>query len=111
MPNSSFADYVLNDLFEGISGISGRNMFGAFAFFKDGKMFGMVVDGKLYFKAGVDNNEDFINAGSKQFAYKSNKGKMIAMSYWEVPEDILENKVEIEIWVQKAICESQRSKK
>lgn len=101
--DKSFHDYLLNDVFSDLSGITSRAMFGGFGFYKDGKIFGIIADGKLYFKVGDGNRSDYEEYGSKPFVYHGHKNKTTTMSYWEVPEDILEDKEKLEIWIEKAL--------
>ncbi len=108
--DKSFHDYVLCDLFSGFDSITSRAMFGGYGFKKDGRMFGMIANGKLYFKVGDSNKSDYEVAGSRPFTYAGHKGKVYEMSYWEVPEDIFENRDELEIWLQKAVISSIKSK-
>lgn len=111
MGDKSFHDYVLSDLFSEFRGITSKSMFGGYGFYKDGKIFGMIAGGRLYFKVGDTNRRDYEKYGSKPFNYTGHKGKTYEMSYWEVPEDIFENREELEIWVGKAVNESMRKKK
>lgn len=105
-----FYEYVVNDVFDGIDGISSRAMFGGWGIYRDGIFFALIDDGKLYFKAGESNLPDFEAAGCKPFVYFAKEKKM-TMSYWNVPEDILESKTELKIWIEKAVEESIKSKK
>ena len=109
--DSSFHEYVLNDLFSEIFGITSKAMFGGYGFYKDGKIFGMIADGKLYFKVGEGNTNDYEKFGSKPFTYTGHKGKTYQMSYWEVPADCLEDPEMLEEYLEKAVIESLKSKK
>lgn len=101
-----FHDYVLMDIFAGISGIASRPMFGGYGFYLHGKIFAIIADGKLYFKVGEENKHDFEERGSRPFVYNA-KGKSIAMRYWELPEELFENKEELEIWINKSANQSK----
>ena len=69
MKNSEFRDYVIYDLFADISGISSRAMFGGFGLYKDGAIFGIIVEGELYFKVGESNRGDYEELNSRPFTY------------------------------------------
>ena len=101
--DKSFHDYVLNDLFSSFDGITSRAMFGGYGFKKNGMMFGMIADGKLYFKVGDNNRKDYEKFGSKPFTYRGQKNKVYEMSYWEVPADCLENPEILEQYLEKAV--------
>lgn len=106
--DKGFHDYLLNDVFSDIDGIKSRSMFGGYGFYKDGKIFGMIADGKLYFKVGEGNRKEYEKAGSKPFVYHGYKDKSVTMSYWEVPGDILENKEELAVWIEKAVAQHKK---
>ena len=52
---NEFVEYVTQDLLSSLRGITARAMFGGFGIYKDGVMFGIVVDGELYFKVDDTN--------------------------------------------------------
>ena len=95
----------------GVPGITARAMFGGHGLYKDGVIFGLIADDELYFKTGDSNQKDYEAAGSRPFTYEGKKGKRIAMSYWEVPPDVLENRTEIGVWINKAAKASLKAKK
>ena len=95
----------------GVEGITARAMFGGHGLYKEGVIFGLIADDQLYFKTGESNQKDYEAAGSRPFTYQAKKGKRVAMSYWEVPSDIMENRDEIGIWINKAVKVSLMAKK
>lgn len=100
--DKDFHDYILHDVFAGLFGINSRAMFGGYGFYKDGKMFGLIADGKLYFKVGEGNKKDYEEEGSEPFVYRS-KDKDVTLNYWELPERLFENKEELVEWIEKSI--------
>lgn len=96
-----FHDYILLDVFSGIHGISSRPMFGGYGFYLRGKFFAIIAGGKLYFKVGEGNKSDFEERGSQPFVYTA-KGKTIEMRYYELPEDLYENKDELSEWIERS---------
>ena len=90
---SSFLDYVLEEVLRDVPSVTSRAMFGGFSLYKNGKIFGMIANDILYFKAPVSN---------RPFTYHKN-GKTYAMKYWEVPEEIMSNPDEVAIWVNKSL--------
>lgn len=107
----SFADYVLRDVLSGVRGIRSRAMFGGWGIYKDGVFFALIADGELYFKADDANRADFEAAGSKPFRYARKGRAAVTMSYWQVPEDVLERKDEIGRWVARSVEAAKRSSK
>lgn len=100
MPDASFKDYVVDQL-RALGGASARAMFGGFGIYKGGVMFGLIASDELYFKVDETNQPDFAARKSKPFVYEG-KGKPISMSYWRVPDDVLEDPDEIKTWAMKA---------
>lgn len=111
MPKSDFAEYVVKDLLAEVKGVTSRAMFGGFGLYKDGVIFGILVDDEVYFKVGDSNRKKYEEAKSRPFTYKNARGKAIAMSYWEVPADVLEDREAIARWAEESCKISRRSKK
>lgn len=91
----------MHDALAGIPGITSRAMFGGWGIYKDKKIFGLIADGELYFKVDETTKPEYESYGSRPFTY-TNRGKTYAMSYWLVPEEVLERPDEIYEWVEKA---------
>lgn len=94
---NEYLGYVLERL-EPIGMISVRAMFGGFGLYYRGVIFGLVAYDELYFKVGEANIAEYKNAGSSPFIYPG-KHKPVTMSYWRVPEHILEDNERINQWV------------
>ncbi len=109
MASREFCDHML-DLLSHIDGISARAMFGGFGLYKGGVMFALIADDVLYYKTGPNNQPDFEDAGSEPFTY-GGKSKPIQMSYWQVPEDVLENQDDLQQWTLKAYDAAPKAKK
>ena len=57
------------------------------------------------------NQKDFENRGSKPFVYTGHKGKQVALSFWELPAEIMDDAQEIVPWIIGAYEAALRSKK
>lgn len=105
MNHSSFVEGVLEQLI-GVEGITTRRMFGGVGIYRYGVMFALVVDERLYFKVDEANKPDYQTAGSVPFTYdkhdKNGDKKLVAMSYWELPAHVLEDRDLIFKWMTKA---------
>ncbi len=110
MTQSDFHNFVINDLLINEKGILSRAMFGGFGLYKFGVIFGMIVSDQLYFKVDKDNLEDYEKHDCKPFTY-IHGSKSVKMSYYEVPEEIWENKDELKVWIDKAVAASMKAKK
>jgi DNA transformation protein len=109
--NSGFYEYVMEDVLEEFSGITSKRMFGGFGFYKDGVIFGIIAEGKLYFKVGESNQKDYEAFGSAPFTFPMKNGKTTTISYWELPQQVMEDKALLAAWIEKSLQESISSKK
>jgi DNA transformation protein len=89
--------------------VRARAMFGAHGLYQDDHFFGILDEGRLFFKTNVSSQADYLKRAMGPFTYES-KGRVLTMSYHEVPLDILENAPELVAWAQRAI-EAAASKK
>lgn len=110
MAVSGYANYIL-DLLLPLGNMKARKMFGGFGIYKNGIFFALIINNILYFKVDDTNQSDYESFGSKPFTYTNKNEKLVSMSYWEVPIDILENHDAIAKWVEKAVQAAQLAKK
>lgn len=110
MTSSGYANYIL-DLLLPQGNIKVRKMFGGFGIYKNNIFFALIANNILYFKVDSANQSDYESFGSKPFSYANKNNKIISLSYWEVPIDILENRDRLEEWVDNAIQAARRAKK
>ena len=104
MPVSSeekeFVAYVV-DLMQSIGPVRAKSMFGGHGIFLEGLMFGLVADSVLYLKVNKETEMDFKTRGLEAFTYNK-KGKEFKMSYYQAPEEALEDHEERKSWANKA---------
>jgi DNA transformation protein len=81
--------------------VTTRRMFGVYALYRDGRIFGLVTQDAVYFKVGDANCPDYAAAGSAPLVYSA-KGKEVALPYWLVPTEMLEDQELLTQWAQKA---------
>lgn len=95
----------------GINGVTARAMFGAYGLYKDGLVFGIVDDEQLYLKVGSTNISQYRSRQSHPLTYEGKNKKEIALPYWEVPIDVLEDRELLAEWIEKAVQISRNPKK
>ncbi len=108
--DQSFHDYVVHDLLGKMPDITSRAMFGGWGIYKDGFIFAIIADGELYFKVGDNNRADFERAGSHPFVYTGGNHKPITMSYWLLPEEIMEDEEKLYEWALRSVEASEKKK-
>jgi DNA transformation protein and related proteins len=102
MPDDSFKEFVLDQL-SALPDVRAKAMFGAHGLYSGEHFFGILDDGRLFFKTNAASQADYTARGMGPFAYES-RGKVTTMSYHEVPPDILEQPLELVEWARKAIA-------
>lgn len=90
--------------------ITARAMMGAHVLYSDGKVFAIAEDDQLWFKGNKEVAELYMSRGSKKFSYMK-EGKKQEMNYFLVPEETLENKEGLNIWLDIALSVATKPKK
>jgi len=98
---NGFIDYIL-DLLSNYGNITKRYMFRGCSLYLNNKIFAIIIDDELYFKADKATAEEFQKAGSHPFTYQRGE-KVIAMCYWYVPVEVIEDTDLLKIWFNKSI--------
>jgi DNA transformation protein len=98
MTNNSFRDFVLEQLAT-LAGLRCKRMFGGHGLYCGEQFFGIVHDGRLYFKTHSDTLADYLRHQAAVFAPSE---KQVLKNYREVPVEILEDARELTIWAMKA---------
>jgi len=109
MPDDSFKAFVLDQL-SALPDVRARAMFGAHGLYQGEHFFGILDEGRLFFKTDAPSQAEYVARGMGPFTYES-KGRVLTMGYHEVPPDVLENAPELVAWAQRAIQAAARSKK
>ena len=101
MADESFKEFVLDQL-RALPDLRAKAMFGAHGLYQDDHFFGILDEGRLFFKTDARSQADYVARGMPPFSFES-KGRVITMSYHEVPPDVLENPQELVAWARRAI--------
>jgi len=110
--NNQYVDYLLDTVSSlQLGAIKARKMFGGYGIYLNGIFFAIIIDNILYFKVGDSNRPIYEQYGSKPFSYAGKNNKVIVMSYWQVPADILENREKLTVWVKKSVEIARLTKK
>ena len=109
MPDDSFKEFVLDQL-SALPDLRAKAMFGAHGIYSGENFFGILDEGRLFFKTDATTEKDFLERGMSPFTYNM-KGKVMTMAYHEVPPEILEQPHELTMWARKAIALAAAKKK
>jgi DNA transformation protein len=108
MPDDSFKEFVLDQL-SALPELRAKAMFGAHGIYSGEHFFGILDEGRLFFKTDAGSQEDYTSRGMGPFTYEM-KGKVMTMAYHEVPPEVLEQPQELVVWARKAIGLTERGK-
>jgi len=95
-----YVTYVV-ELMQTIGPVQAKGMFGGHGLFLDGLMFALIGDNMLYLKVDKESEDEFKAKGLEPFSYIKN-GKEYNMSYYQAPEEALEDSDEMKSWATKA---------
>ena len=99
----SFVSYVLEQLAE-LEGLGCRAMFGGHGLYLGRSFFGIVFDGRLYFKTHPHTRAHYADHGMLPF--RPNDGHVLK-TYYEVPADVLESPHELASWATAAAAPAE----
>ncbi|MBI5774344.1 MAG: TfoX/Sxy family protein [Verrucomicrobia bacterium] len=99
MKEDSFKEFVLDQL-RPLGGVEARRMFGGHGLYRGGKFFGIIFQGRLYFKTNETTRTEYERRGMKPFRPSA---KQTLKNYFEVPADIVEDAGELAAWAHHAL--------
>jgi len=102
-----FASYVV-DLMQSVGPVNAKRMFGGHGIFLEGLMFALIADRTLYLKVDKESENQFKARELGAFTYHK-KGKEYSMSYYQAPEETLEDAEEMNVWANKAYAAALRA--
>ena len=103
-----FCDRMVR-LLNQVAPVTPRAMFGGYGLYAEGVMFALIAEEILYFKVDDENRQPYLAAGSGPFIY-DRKGKFIQMSYYQLPDVILQDANQLVTWVDEARAAAKRAK-
>lgn len=108
MKYESFVEFV-EDQLRSLGDINVKRMFGAYGLYSGSDFFGIIDDGRLYFKIDDVTRQKYIDMGMGPFRATP---RQTLKTYYEVPVDVLEDDAELTAWAKDAIrCQQNAQKK
>jgi DNA transformation protein and related proteins len=105
--NDNFAAFLCEQLAP-LGHVTMRRMFGKTGVFCNGLMFGMVTHDTLYFRVDDHNRATFKEAESVPPLNYEKRGRTIDLSFWYVPERLLDEPDELVTWARAALAAARR---
>jgi DNA transformation protein and related proteins len=96
--NEEYLKFIQDQLSE-FGEVEIKRMFGGIGIFKDGLMFAKIGGDTFRLKVDESNKKQYEELGMKPF-YSEKKKK--GMPYWEVPQDVLEDRTELAKWANQS---------
>ena len=98
----------LKELLAPLGAVSVRRMFGKSGVFIEGVMLGMVRDNTLYLRVDALNQAFFQEAASSPPLNYEKRGEMIDLSFWRLPDRLLDEPDEFVAWARSALGAAHR---
>jgi DNA transformation protein len=102
--SDGYLEYVIDQL-GAFGDTTPRRMFGGVGLFRDGLMFGLIAGDVFYLKVDDTNRGDYEGAGMEPFRPWE---KSIVMSYYQVPEEVLEDLETLRTWAERSFAVARR---
>ncbi len=104
--DKEFVSYVV-ELMQSIGPVRAKAMFGGHGIFLEELMFALIADSVLFLKVDKQSESNFKARGLEAFTYMK-KGKEFKMSYYQAPEEVLEESEEMNYWANMAYSAALR---
>lgn len=98
----SYRAYVLEQLNRAVPPVRARAMFGGVGLYARDVFFALIADDALYFRTDDATRPDFESLGMPPFRPFDEHGPV--MSYYQLPEEILEDSDALRQWADRAIA-------
>lgn len=107
--SNSYRTFVLEQLSRVVPALRARSMFGGVGLYAGDVFFALIADDVLYFRADDASRADFEALGMPPFRPFEEHGPV--MSYYQLPEDILEDTDTLRPWTDHAIAAARAKRK
>ena len=105
--NSEFLAFVVDQM-QGVGPVYAKRMFGGAGLFVGDLMIALIAANTLYLKVDAQSRPLFESQGLQPFTFERN-GKVVAMSYFQAPEDVFEDIEVMSRWGNEAYAAAIRS--
>lgn len=106
--DQDFIDHCL-ELLGDVGPVQARRMFGGHGFYADDVMFALIAYDTLYLRVDDQCRSSFVDAGGEPFLYDSRRtGQPVAMPYYTVPLDAMDDPEAMAPFAQLALAAARR---
>lgn len=107
-PQNPFTRFIFDQLHP-LGSILAKRMFGSQGLYLEGVMFALISDDCLYVKADERTLPSYLAQGMWPLTYER-QGKTITLSFYSVPEELLEDREALLKLARQALAAAHRSK-
>ncbi len=94
---------AIEELFESVGPVTIRRMFGGKGIYADGIIFALELRGELMLKGDEESAPLLEAAGATRWRYEGKGGKPVAMPYWTIPDEALDDPDIMAKWARIAL--------
>src|SRR5690242_3543663 len=98
----SYLTFVLEQLNRAVPPVRARAMFGGVGLYAGDVFFALIADDALYLRADDTTRPEFESLGMQAFRPFEEHGPV--MSYYQLPEEILEDAERLREWAERAVA-------
>ncbi len=100
----------VREALDGLGTVSARKMFGGMSLYLDGRIFAMIADDALWFKADPLSDPIWEAEGCPMFSYDFGDGKMSGrMNYRRAPDTVYDDADTLRHWAGVALAAAARA--
>lgn len=92
----------IKDFFAAFGPVTTRKMFGGTGIYHEGRIIALEAYGEILLKADATSAPEFAAAGARQWIYEGKSGKPVAMPYWSIPDEALDDPDAFSYWAGRA---------
>lgn len=105
----SYRTFVLEQLNRALPSVRARSMFGGVGLYAGDVFFALIADDVVYLRTDESSRAEFESLGMEPFRPFAEHGPV--MSYYQLPEEILEDADELRRWADRAIAGARHNRK
>jgi len=99
---------AIEEMFEAVGPVTIRRMFGGKGIYARGVIFALELRGELMLKGDAESGPVLEEAGAVRWRYEGRSGKPVAMPYWTLPDEALDDPDMMAKWARIALDAAMR---
>jgi len=107
LADQSLKEFVMDQL-RVLPELRAKPMFGGYGLYQSDQFFGILIQGRLYFKTDEQTRRAYTERGMGPFVYEKAR-RPTTLNYFEVPPDVLENRESLLARAQLAVASASVS--